>query len=236
MKYVAYAFLLVSLIIVFSACTIHFPYDYWDWDHSEYRVILKIEPDDAQVLLNGKWIGEAYEFSSNNSALRLSTRNNELVLKKEGYIEEVIDLYEYNTRKIIINLILREDKDYSGPINSKTPGKKVTPKDAERKPEYTPKTEPPKEIPPEPQEESKETVTTTEVVLEIQPQEASIYLDGRFWGIVPMNGKIENLRLKPGKYTLEISKPGYQDYKKEIEVTTEKPKIHIKIKLEKNKT
>jgi hypothetical protein len=229
MKYLGYAFLLVSLIVTFSACTFHFPYDYWDWDYSEYRVILKVEPDDAQVLLNGKWIGEAYEFSTNNSALRLSSRNNELVIKKEGYVEEAIDLYEYNTRKIIIRLKLLKDKDYTGPPKSRKPAKKVTPEEAERKPEYKAKTEAPKELPPEPPDLTKESVKAIDVILEIQPEEASIYLNGKFWGIAPPGGKIENLRLEPGKYTLEVAKPGYQDYKKELEVKEQKLKIFIKL-------
>jgi hypothetical protein len=229
MKYLGYTFLLVSLIVTFSACTFHFPYDYWDWDYSEYRVILKVEPDDAQVLLNGKWIGEAYEFSTNNSALRLSSRNNELVIKKEGYVEEAIDLYEYNTRKIVIRLKLLKDKDYTGPPKSRKPANKVTPEEAERKPEYKAKTEPPKELPPEPADLTKESVKAIDVILEIQPEEASIYLNGKFWGIAPPGGKIENLRLEPGKYSLEVAKPGYQDYKKEIEVKEQKLKIFIKL-------
>jgi hypothetical protein len=229
MKNLGYAFLLVSLIVTLSACTFHFPYDYWDWDYSEYRVILKVEPDDAQVLLNGKWIGEAYEFSNNNSALRLSSRNNELVIKKEGYVEEAIDLHEYSTRKIVIRLKLLKDKDYTGPVKPRTPVKKVTPKEAERKPGYKAETEPELDLPPEPQEESMPEVKPIDVILEIQPQEASIYLNGKFWGIAPREGKIENLRLEPGKYTLEVAKPGYQDYKKEIEVKEQKLKILIKL-------
>lgn len=229
MKNLSYAFLLVSLIVTFSACTFHFPYDYWDWDYSEYRVILKVEPDDAHVLLNGKWIGEAYEFSTNSSALRLSSRNNELVIKKDGYVEELIDLYEYNTRRIVIRLKLLKDKDYAGPAKPKTPAKKVTPEEAERKPAYKAKTVSPKELPPEPADLTKESVKAIDVILEIQPQEASIYLNGKFWGIAPSGGKIENLRLEPGKYTLEVAKPGYQDYKKEIEVKAEKLKIIIKL-------
>ena len=229
MKNLGYAFLLVSLIVTLSACTFHFPYDYWDWGYSEYRVILKVEPDDAQVLLNGKWIGEAYEFSTNNSALRLSSRSNELVIKKEGYVEEAVDLSEYNTRKIIIRLKLLKDKDYTGPVKPRTPVKKVTPKEAERKPGYKAETEPELELPPEPQEESMQEIKPIDLILEIQPQEASIYLNGKFWGIAPRDGKIENLRLKPGKYTLEVAKPGYQDYKKEIEVKEQKLKILIKL-------
>ena len=139
--------LLVSLAFVFSSCTLHFPG--WELDYTEYRVLFKVEPDDAQVLLNGKWIGEAYEFSSWTSALRLSSRSNELILKKDGYVEEVIDLYEYNTRKIVIQLRLLKDKDYAGPVTTKPSGEKVKPAEAEKEPGYQAKTLPPKELPPD---------------------------------------------------------------------------------------
>ncbi|UCH98397.1 MAG: PEGA domain-containing protein [Candidatus Aminicenantes bacterium] len=230
MKNVSNALLIVSLIFVFSACTFHFPYD-WDWDYSEYRVILKVEPDDAHVLLNGKWIGEAYEFSTYASALRLKSRRNELIIKKEGYVEEAIDLYDYDTRKIVIQLKLLKDKDYTGPAKSKKPARKAKPEEAEKKPGYKAKTEPVKELPPEPKEESKQLVKPVDVILEIHPEESSIYLNGKFWGISPKEGKIENLRLKPGQYTLEVVKPGYQDYKREIEVKEQK--LDLIIKLEK---
>lgn len=228
MKNVSYALLIVSIMFAFSACTLHFPYE-WDWDYSEYRVILQVEPDDAQVLLNGKWIGEAYEFSTYESALRLKSRSNELVIKKEGYVEEVIDLYDYYTRKIVIRLKLLKDKDYTGPVTPGKPTGKVKPEAAEKTPAYKAKTEPIKELPPEPLEESQQQVKPVDVILEIHPEESSIYLNGKFWGISPKDGKIENLRLQPGQYTLEVVKPGYQDYKREIEVKEQKLNLIIKL-------
>ena len=230
MKNLGYALLIAGLIITFSACTLHFPYE-WEWDLSDYRVILKVEPDDAQVLLNGKWIGDAYEFSTWDSALRLSSRNNELVIKKDGYVEEVIDLYEYNTRKIVIRLSLMADKEYTPPASPREQTEKVKPAQAEKKPEYKAKTAPPKELPAEPKEEEVLSVTPVEVYIEIQPDETSIYLNGKFWGISPPGGKIKNLRLEPGKYTIEAIKPGYKGFKKEIEVKDQK--VDLSIQLEK---
>jgi hypothetical protein len=220
--------LLVSLAFVFSACTLHFPG--MELDYTEYRVLLNVEPDDAQVLLNGKWIGEAYEFSNWSSALRLSSRNNELIVKKEGYVEEAIDLYEYNTRKIVIRLRLLRDKDYTAPIPP--PDKRVKPAETEKEPGYQAKTLPPKKLPPEPPEETKLSANPVDVTLDIHPAEASIYLNGKFWGISPKTGKIENLRLEPGRYTLAVVKPGYRDYNKEIEVKEQKLSLNITLEKE----
>lgn len=213
---------LVGLIFLFSSCTVHFPYG-WDGDHYDYRVILLVQPDDADVLLDGKFIGEAYEFSNLKSALRLPSRNHELVIKKNGYVEEVIDLYEYSTHDITIRLKLLKDKrHYSSPEKKKK--KEVK----EVKSEYIAKTEPEKE-PPAKVEEDIEKVKSVNVTLEILPKESSIYLNGKFWGISPESGKIENLRLKPGKYALEIVKPGYKGIKKQLYVKDKDIKISIRL-------
>ncbi len=225
MKKLIYLWMLL-LILLSSACTVHVPYG-WDMDYHEYRVILRVVPDDADVLLDGKFIGEAYEFSDPGSALRLNSRNHELVIKKKGYVEEVIDLYDYSTRDITIRLKLLKDRKYYSSI--KEPRKKVEEK---AKSEYIPKTEPEKKPPPAPKPEEEETTKIKEpvnVTLEISPKESSIYLDGRFWGISPESGRIENLRLKPGRYTLEVVKPGYKSCKKKLDVKDKNIKLIIKL-------
>jgi hypothetical protein len=215
----------VISVFMFPACTLHIPYD-WDWEAASVRVILKVDPDDAMVLVNGKWIGEAYEFATPQSAIRLASKHNEIVIKKEGYIEEAIDLFQYASNNITIRLKLLPDKDYVGP-----PGKAPTAPKPPKPDKPKAKTAPEREIPLDILEKSEQerTVEPVEIYLEILPAEASIYLDGKFWGISPKSGKIENLRLKPGKYTLEIVKPGFEPYKKELDVKEQKLKLSIRL-------
>ena len=61
---------ILAIILLLPACSFHFPSD-WDSEYSygDYSIVLKVNPDDAHVLLNGKFIGEAYEFSTRASAL-----------------------------------------------------------------------------------------------------------------------------------------------------------------------
>lgn len=227
MKKIVYAAVLL-LAFTFSACTIHIPYE-WGSEYRDYRIILLVEPDDAEVLLDGKFIGEAYEFSNSSSAMRLHSRDHELVIRKKGYKEEVIDLYEYSTQNITIRLKLLEDKRYYSPKVERGERDKKR-----EKPVFKPKTEPVKEFPAEekapPKPEPKMSTVVT-VKLEIAPREAAIYLDGRFWGIVPEGGIIDNLRLKTGQYTLEVVKPGYKSYIKKLDVKDQD--INLTIKLEK---
>jgi hypothetical protein len=219
---------ILTFILIFSSCALHIPYG-WEWD-SQSRVIrvrLVIEPDDANVLLNGKWIGEAYEFGTFKTAIRLASRNNEIIIKKEGYLEEAVDLYQYYSRDITIRIKLVKDEDYTGSVKRKKPVRKPEPK----KPEYTPKSEPERTPPQDLTEKSAEISAgkPVDVTLEILPEESSIYLNGKFWGISPKGGKIENFRLKPGKYTLAVVKPGYRTFEKELHVK-DKP-VNLSIKL-----
>ena len=68
------------------------------------------------------------------------------------------------------------------------------------------------------------------VTMKISPEDASIYVNDKFWGIVPKGGNIENLRLKPGEYTLQIVKPGFKYYEKNITLTKGQ-KLNLEINL-----
>jgi len=65
-------------------------------------VILNVEPDDAIVLVNGEFIGEAHDFSKRRTSFRVTGRSSRITIKKEGYKEEVIDPFEYVTPRIMV--------------------------------------------------------------------------------------------------------------------------------------
>ncbi len=228
MKKIFYPVLLTAILLL-PACSFHFPYD-WDSEYSygDYSIVLKVNPDDAQVLLNGKFIGEAYEFSTRASALKIRSANNELVIKKDGYIEEEIDLDKYNMRRITITLELKPDMV----LTRKTVVKgEVAPPPPPPKGKEEGKIVKEMEIP---KGEVKSSVTGifAPVILEISPEESSIYVDGKFWGIAPEGGVINNFNLQKGNHRIEVLKPGYKTVQKNINVAGEK-ELKVIIKLEK---
>lgn len=209
------------LAIVLTSCSIQFPYDSYE-DYSGYRIVFLVEPDDADVLLNGRFIGLAYEFSTRESALRLASRNNELVLKKSGFVEEPIDLGDYTSRAITLKIKMKPDTQF----DAKTPVREEMGKEA-----YEPKTEPVMPLPQD-QKQQESSAPSTLVRLEVTPVDTAIYLNGKFWGIAPETGKIGNLRLKPGKYLFEAFKPGYKPFSRES-VVPKQETFDIRINLEK---
>ena len=221
MKKVLIYFGLMSILLFTSACSLYIPMDL-DFEGRSIRVLIIAEPDDASVLLNGKLIGEAFEFSTYSSALKLRSRDNELIIKKRGYIEEVIDLYEYSSSKITVRIKLRPDKyDQKQPPKTSVPLPQT--KKTAKKPEHIAK-----EVTPIKKEETKKTQTQTaktaytDLTLSVTPQEASIYIDGEFFGISPKNGIIKNLKLKSAEHTISVLKPGFKAITYKIDLTGKK--------------
>jgi hypothetical protein len=212
MKKISFLLAVLFFISLGAACTINLPFDTMDGYDGVY-VIMKIVPDDADVLLNGKLIGAAYEFSAPQSALRLASRQNELVFKKQGYVEEAVDLRSYSSRNITLRINLEPQ---GAKVASEPAGKDVLLKEDNEA--YAAESETPPPQPPVEKTDEVEERSLTSVFLTVTPAETAIYIDGKFWGLAPEGGKIENLRLKPGKYVFEAFKPGCGAYKKEVAV------------------
>jgi len=217
-------------ILASTSCSITMPYDLWEED-SGFQIRMQIEPDSAEVFVNGRFIGEAYEFSTWNSALHLASRDNEIVLKGEGFVEEVIDLREYSSHRITVKVALLRDKGYVPTAKAAAQKPATATEEEQERKAYEAKTEPVKALPAETAEPST-AVGLTAISLEVAPEEAAIFIDGKFWGLSPQDGKIENLKLKPGRYQFEVYKPGYQLFKQEIAVSKQE-KQSIKITLAK---
>ncbi len=227
MKKIIFFMLAILLgIMFFVSCTINFPYDF-EMTGKQYRVIFRVVPEDSLLLLNGKLLGEVYEFSTKESALVLSSRGNELVIKHQGYIEELVDLNEYSERDIVINMNLKKDKRY---IEKKEFVKK-TPKDNEirgirAKPKYIKESD-------IASEQQKPRVFKGNLTLNISPSDSAIYINNAFWGVSPKLGIIKNISIKNGKFIIDVTKPGYKRYTKKLTISDKNNNIKLKINLKK---
>jgi hypothetical protein len=201
-----------------AACTINFPYDFQE-EAAGIEVVMQVTPDDADVLLDGRLIGSAYEFSTPRSALRLASRHHELAFSKKGYQRQFADLSSHSARNITLRIELQAEEPRSvGVVIPRSPtisGGQTVP-GTSRADEA--KSEP---LPPLPAEKpvAAPEHPLTLVMLTVTPAETAIYIDGKFWGLAPETGRIENLRLRPGKYVFEAFKPGFRVFKQEVTVT-----------------
>jgi len=212
---------MMILVGAFAACSIHVPWGLMD-DYDGVRVVMRVTPDDADVLLNGRFIGTAYEFASAAVALRLASRENELVFRKQGFREQVVDLSDYSSRRITVRVELRPAE----------PGSPAQPAAAgETDPAYVAKSEP---LPPLPAEKPAPATEgfLTEVALTVTPEETAVYIDDRFQGLAPATGKVMFLRLPPGKYAFTAFKPGFAPLIREITIPRQE-KFDLEIALKK---
>jgi len=206
-----------------AACTLNVPWDIMD-DYDGVRVVMHVVPDDADVLLNGRFIGAAYEFASPGSALRLASRLNELVLKKKGFREKVIDLRAFSSRNITLKAELE-----SADAPAAAPGAPPVAA-AEDDQAYEAKSEP---LPPLPADKPATPERyLTQVTLTVAPEETAVYIDGKFWGLAPAPGETADLRLPPGKYSFSAFKPGFKAYSREI-IIPRQEKFALTIALQK---
>lgn len=213
MKNIRFVIVILLFVGACAACTMNIPWETMD-DYNGVRVVMHVVPDDADVLLNGRFIGAAYEFASPASALHLASRLNELVLKKKGFREKAIDLRDYSSRNITLTAELESMAYPSAAAAVVEPAPEAP---AEDNPAYEAKSEP---LPPLPAEKPApaKSVTVTEVTLTVTPEETAIYIDGKFWGLAPAAGQTVDLRLPPGKYSFSAFKPGFKAYLREVVV------------------
>jgi hypothetical protein len=216
MKKVTLISLIFSLVLL-SGCAFYIPYDFED-NLDSYRIVFLVEPDSAEILLNGRFIGEAYEFATPDSALILYSRDSRIVVRKKGYQETPVDLMEYDTRNITVRLRLRKT-DSSAPPPPKAVESKIPP--SSKRPEYAAKKE---KVKTEPEVKPADAVAVkyTTLIINIKPADSSIYLNGKFFGVTPTDGQIKNMRLKSGKYLLEVVKPGFKTFRKMLNLTGQK--------------
>lgn len=220
--------LMMILVSAFAACSIHVPGGLLD-DYDGVRVVMRVTPDDADVLLNGRFIGAAYEFASSAVALRLASRENELVFRKQGFREQVVDLGDYSSRRITVKVELK-------PAAPGSPADPVSPAEPSETrgtdPAYEAKSEP---LPPLPEQKPAAPEAErflTEVALTVTPEETAVYIDGRFWGLAPATGKVMFLRLPPGNYAFTAFKPGFAPLSREV-VVPKQEKFELEIALKK---
>lgn len=201
--------LVLPAILIMTGCAFHIPGPLFEDDYDFYLTVrLDIDPDDAEVFLDGRLIGEAYEFADSDSAIRLSSHNHSLTFRRSGYYETVVDLDEYRGRRIVLVQKLR-----ALPASSAS---RVIP----------PKTELPAAV--AAAEDKAETATGRfALILNVQPAEATIYIDNRFWGISPADGQIGRISFTEPEIRIDVLKPGCKPVHKTVKLTEQGEELKI---------
>jgi hypothetical protein len=197
------------------------PYRYaYSGDFGSLRIM--VEPDDAEVYVDGYYAGEVDDFNGVFQRLHVRPGRHEIALKRHGYRTHRVRVYVPvgGTLKIHYDMERGQPTDVTESVVG-------SPEDVGRldraHPEPTDDQEPAEPAPPV------ENRRPADVKLDVKPVDAAVYVDGRFMG----NGDdVDELQLAPGKHRVEVVRPGYATFEKDVEVKAGEGR-NIKIELEK---
>lgn len=221
----------------------YYPYYYW-W-YPSYPALYyynpmvdvrcQVKPESASVLVDGYYAGRVDDFDGFFQRLRIAPGKHTITFRNPGYAPLSVSVYGVRGQDIHIkqNLMAGDDRlpedsrlqsqrgDNRGHVvppygSSGRSGGGYSGGDEEEQQEgrgYSPQPSAPPSTSTAPRIDGQGLVR-----LKIEPAGASVYIDGNFWGVVQESGAVE-VQLVAGSHTIEIVKPGFQTFRKDVRVT-----------------
>ena len=183
------------------------PY-YYDVDESSAR--LEVTPRDAQVFVDGYYVGSVDDFDGVFQRLHVRSGEHTLEIYKEGYrtIRERMDFRRGETYKVRFSM---EPLGAGEPAPSRpVPAPEPTPPARDERPDRM-RAAP---VPP------RGVVVRGEggaLALRVQPDDAIVLVDGERWD-APAGREPLVIQLEEGTHQIEVQKEGYRPYAAEIRV------------------
>lgn len=219
----------------------HRPYYWWYPVYSVryyepyVEVRCEVKPDEATVLVDGYYAGKVDDFDGFFQRLKLSPGRHTLTFRHPGYAPYSLSVYGVRGQDIHIKQSLMagvdrlpDDDRIQQERMSSGQGRMIGPDDEYRRqeepqsqqpraPQYEQR-EPQRSEPPREQPSASQRISGQgRVRMMISPDGASVYIDGGFWGVVRGQDAVE-LGLAAGPHTIEIVKPGYKGFRRDVNV------------------
>jgi len=190
-------------------------YGYYGYPDDSVPVRVQVKPEATRVYVDGTYAGVADDFDSILQRLYLTRGQHEIGLKLEGFRSHRFVVYGVpgRTIKLHYNMVQGsgedEPEDLAGaPVPS--PLERNDDGDDDHDEAYDarpPMTRPPDERPAEHHDYGK-------LSLDVRPGDAAVYIDGRLF---PEAGRDE-VRLAGGLHRVEVVRPGYTSFERELEI------------------
>lgn len=193
-----------------------------------------IDPAKARVYVDGYYAGVADDFDGMFQRLNISPGRHDITLKLEGYASHTFSVYAGGDETIK----LRWDMVKGTGETRETIGEEYEPRLDQTPPPYREPRE--SEAPrarPEPDREVDSARNEPpaiqmpqagrgEILFDILPLDASIYIDGEFHGKA---SQVTQIQLPFGRHRVEVVRPGYRTEETEINVDAEGRKVVVKL-------
>jgi hypothetical protein len=185
-------------------------YGYRYHDRASLRVL--VNPDKTRVFVDGYYAGIADDFDGLFQRLHVSPGRHEIALKLEGYRTHRLKIYVAGgaTLKIQHDMIKGSGED---PVEDLAGDAGASGERYDDRDRYGDRDRELSEEPPDrPRPEAR---GLGRLRLNVQPPDASVYVDGQFRGTGRQVGEIE---LPPGRHRVEIVRPGFRTDDRDVDV------------------
>jgi PEGA domain-containing protein len=208
-----------------------FPYRYYPIDVLRSSVRVEVQPNDAEVFVDGYYAGVVDDFDGAFQRLRLPPGQHEIVVRRDGYHSVKEDLYltpdtTHHIRRRLEPLAAGEPNDprptpLAPPPGMAQPGQAPPPNmpppgyPGARRPSA--RRMPPPEAPPPPEAAPSEPSSFGVLVVRVQPADAEILVDGERWR-GPAGEERLVIQLPEGPHRIEIQKDGFERFTSDVQV------------------
>lgn len=177
-----------------------------------------VEPDKTKVYVDGYYAGVADDFDGMFQRLYVSPGRHDISFEFPGYRTHRVRVYVTTDHTLKIRHDMEKGSG-EATLEDLTEGREAPPYRASRDDDSEPPRGDDRYAPP-PREDDRapldrEARETGAVRIEVRPDDASIYVDGEFFGTARRAG---NVTLPPGRHRVEVVRPGYRTVERDVDV------------------
>ena len=209
-------------------------YRYREGNISQIRTL--VEPAKTRVYVDGYYAGIVDDFDGLLQRLNVSPGRHEISLKLEGYQAHTFAIYanREQTLKLRWDMVRGngETRDSIGDVGDRD--ERDSGRDAEREDRDSDRRADPAERNPNSDADRAEKPYAPpsrgsdrgELFLDVQPADASVYVDGEFYGKA---SEVTRLELPNGRHRVEVVRPGYKTEEKEVDIERTAARVTVKL-------
>jgi len=228
----------------------YYPYSYGTYRYRSGNIAqirTLVEPRKTRVYVDGYYAGIVDDFDGIFQRLSVSPGRHDISLKLEGYKTHTFAIYANRDQTLKLRWDMQEGSGETRDSVGEPDGRPYPPEDrpyadddrgrdldrgrdepygpdsARQDPDRSREVDSDRryEAPPP---DGRPEAGRGELVLDIQPGDASVYVDGEFYGKA---SQVTRLELPAGRHRLEVVRPGYKTVEKEVDIDRDPARVMV---------
>ncbi|MBK5256368.1 MAG: PEGA domain-containing protein [Vicinamibacteria bacterium] len=192
-----------------------------------------VEPSKTRVYVDGYYAGIVDDFDGLFQRLNVSPGRHDIAFKLEGYKSHTFAVYANRDQTLKIRWDMArgngETRDSLGEENPQSSDRdEDMDRDRDRNIDTDRDSARDREVDSDRRFEApRNDAARGELLLDVQPLDASVYVDGEFYGKA---SQVTRLDLPAGRHRVEVVRPGYKTVEKEVDI--DRPSVRITVNLD----